>query len=168
MLPPSRLFSGLVGLLALAPACRAAPPCDLSPGTAEARLAQVGPRLDVILADGRMVYFPTIEPPRATSAEPRLPEDVANELKALLRDRSLRLQPLGGALSLVIARRDHAAFERAGLDESRLVNKWLRVRGVAEVGVGPQIQLFHPGQIEAIEEAPQAGGPGTAESPRRD
>ena len=56
-----------------------------------------------------------------------------------------------GGVSLTIARRNQAAFERAGLTEKNLLHKSVRARGVVEIGASPQIELFHPEQIEAME-----------------
>lgn len=63
-----------------------------------------------------------------------------------------------GGAALVVARRNLPAFERAGLGEKSLLNRQVRARGVVEIGAAPQIELFHPGQIEFIQEAPQADG----------
>lgn len=57
-----------------------------------------------------------------------------------------------GGLSLTIARRNQPLFERAGLTEKNLLHKALRARGVLEIGAGPQIELFHPNQIEFMED----------------
>jgi hypothetical protein len=223
------------------------------------RLARVGERLDVVLADGRVITFPTLEPPRPTSADPGRPRNVVAELTSLLIGRNLTLQSLGGpdrwgriparlfvegeaepvdemlaatglamasveagacsakvhaaeaaaradrlgiwsdpdsaplsgderrdlsaragtltlmegrvssightaprlylnfgggrgGLSLTIARRNQPLFERAGLTEKTLLHKTLRARGVLEIGAGPQIELFHPDQIEFMED----------------
>jgi micrococcal nuclease len=224
------------------------------------RLASVGERLDVVLADGRMVTFPTLEPPRPTPGVPDRPRVVAAELTSLLTGRNLTLQRLAGpdrwgriparlfveceaesadetlaatglamasveagacganvraaeaaaradrlgiwadpdfallsggderrdfsaragtvalvegrissightaprlylnfgsgrgCLSLTIARRNQPLFERAGLTEKSLLHKTLRARGVLEIGAGPQIELFHPNQIEFMED----------------
>jgi hypothetical protein len=206
-----------------------------------------------------MVYFPTVEPPRATAAAPDRPRNVAAELASLLAGKTLSLQKLGasdrwgripaslliesgqqpvdellaaaglvmasaesgacgaklfraaetlardealgiwsdpayavitaentpdltgqaGALvlvegqvasightaprlflnfgarrnvSLTIAKRNQPAFERAGLTEKSLLHKHIRARGVLEIGASPQIELFHPDQIESIED----------------
>lgn len=63
----------------------------------------------------------------------------------------------------MVARRNLAAFERAGFSDKTPVNRRVRVRGVVEIGVAPQIDLFHPGQIEFMEEASQ-----TDSAPRAD
>jgi len=55
-------------------------------------------------------------------------------------------------LSLTIARRNQPLFARAGLTEKTLLHKTLRARGVLEIGAGPQIELFHPDQIEFMED----------------
>lgn len=70
--------------------------CD-QPSRETVRLANVGKRLDILLADGRMVYFPTLEPPRATRAAPDRPGAAASELASLLADKDLVLQRLGPA-----------------------------------------------------------------------
>jgi micrococcal nuclease len=57
-----------------------------------------------------------------------------------------------GGLSLTIARRNQPLFERAGLTEKNLLHKTLRARGMLEIGAGPQIELFHPNQIEFMED----------------
>lgn len=223
------------------------------------RLARVGERLDVLLADGRMITFPALEPPRPTLAAPDRPKNVAAELTSLLAGKSLTLQRLAGAdrwgriparlfvegegksvdeilaatglamasadvgacgdnvrageataradrlgiwadpdfavlsgderrdfsnragtlalvegrigsightaprlylnfgggrggLSLTISRRNQPLFERAGLTEKNLLHKTLRARGVLEIGFGPQIELFHPSQIEFMDD----------------
>jgi hypothetical protein len=223
------------------------------------RLESVNERLDLVLADGRMIYFPTLEPPRATSAAPQRPRAVAAELTSLLAGKSLELQRLGvsdrweripallfvegeaesadeilagaglamagvesgkcgdkvraaeaaaradglglwadpdfavlaadapqnlsgragtlalmegriasfghtpprlylnfgggrGGIALTIARRNRILFERAGLSEANLLHKFIRARGVVEIGASPQIELFHPDQIEFIED----------------
>lgn len=225
------------------------------------RLASVGDRLDVFLADGRMIYFPTLEPPRPSPGARNRPKAVAAELASLLAGKDLALQRLGppdrwgripsrlfvpgedapadeilagaglamagieagacgasvrtaeataraeklglwadpdfavleaderrdlsgragtmalvegrvasfgrtpprlyinfgagrGGLSLTIARRSQPLFDRAGLTEKNLLHKLVRARGVVEIGGGPQIELFHPEQIEAIEGGP--------------
>jgi hypothetical protein len=57
-----------------------------------------------------------------------------------------------GGLSLTISRRNQPLFERAGLTEKNLLHKTLRARGVLEIGFGPQIELFHPSQIEFMDD----------------
>ena len=269
MRPIARLCCGLFWLAALAP-CAASPACDASAAREKARLDRVGERLDIVLADGRLIFFPSLEPPRATPAAPARPAEVASELTSLLRDKPLLVLPLGGVdrwgriparllvegesesadearaaaglvmassdpgpcgagvtaaeaearaaklgiwadpafavlspddpavfasragtlvlvegpihsighsagrtylnfagrrggVSLVVARRNLAAFERAGFSDKTLVNRRVRARGVVEIGVAPQIDLFHPGQIEFMEEASQ-----TDSAPRAD
>lgn len=271
---PSFLLAALFWLAALAPAPAAPPGCDLSSARGPARLDRIGERLDLVLADGRLIYFPTLEPPRATSAAPKRPQDVATELTALLAGKDLLVLPLagpdrwgrlpvrlfiegenesadetlaaaglamasaepgscgGGVLaaeqearaaklgiwadpafialapedaaaffarsgtlalvegqirsvgrtnprlylnfaarwggaSLVIARRNLPAFERAGFSGATLLNRRVRARGVVEIGASPQIELFHPGQIEFIEETLRSTGVKSAESPER-
>ena len=222
-------------------------------------LESVNERLDLILADGRMIYFPTLEPPRATAAGPQRPKTVAAELASLLAGKRLELQRRGasdrweripallfvegeaesadeilagaglamagvgagkcgdkvraaeaaaradglglwgdpdfavlaadapqnlsgrggtlalvegrvasfghtpprlylnfgggrGGIALTIARRNRILFERAGLSEADLLHKFIRARGVVEIGISPQIELFHPDQIEFIED----------------
>ena len=232
--------------------------CD-SAAHENVRLARVGERLDAVLADGRVIAFPTLEPPRPTPADPDRPRNVAAELTSLLAGQNLILQRLAGldrwgripgrlfiegeaeladeilaatglamasveagacsanirtaeaaaradrlgiwadpdfallsgderrdlsaragtlalvegrvssigrtaprlylnfgggrgGLSLTIARRNQPLFERAGLTEKTLLHKTLRARGVLEIGAGPQIELFHPSQIEFMED----------------
>jgi hypothetical protein len=43
-------------------------------------------------------------------------------------------------------------FDRAGLGEKDLLHQRIRARGVVEIGAAPQIELFHPEQIEFMEE----------------
>ena len=242
---------------------RAAPlDCDFAGAREKMRLARVNERLDMVLADGRMIYFPRVEPPRATPAAPDRPQKVAAELTSLLADknsacakarrggslgpdpgaavrrrrgriggRNARLgrpchgqrrsgglrqtragggsggarannlgfwadpdlrrycspddgrnfagragtlalvegrvsqfRPHGaaafisisrsgrGGFSLTIARRNLPLFERAGLGEKNLLHRSIRARGVVEIGAAPQIELFHPDQIEFIED----------------
>lgn len=234
--------------------------CDAAGSRENVRLASVNERLDVVLADGRLIYFPTLEPPRATPAAPERPKSVAEQLTSLLAGKTLALQKLGGpdrwgripallfvdgetdsvdqvlvavglamvsaesgtcgakairaaeagaradslgiwadpafavlalddspdlagragtlalvegrvssvgrtkprlylnfgsrrgGLSLTIARRNLRLFERAGFSEKSLVHKFIRARGVVEIGAFPQIELFHPDQIEFIED----------------
>ncbi len=270
----SRFFAVLAVLAALAPGLAEAASCASSAPGEKVRLVSVGVRLDIVLADGRVIYFPTIEPPRATAAEPDAPQDVVRQLTALLQDKSLILQRLGaadrwgriparlsidgeseavdetliaaglamvsadpgacglnvkaaetaaraaragiwsdpafavltaedltvfppragtlaivegrarsfghgfsrtyinlgdrrGSVTLVIAKRYRPAFDRAGFDEKSLANRRIRARGVVEMGGAPQIDLFHPAQIEFMEEAPRAGGSAQADSPAR-
>jgi hypothetical protein len=242
-------------------ACRAAEvsACDSNTAPREtALLASVDERLDILLADGRMVFFPTLEPPRATKAAPDRPKNIAGELTSLLAGRTLVLLKLGGpdrwgrtparlfvegdaesvdetlaasglvmasteaggcgkavlaaeaaarderlgiwadpdlavvstedsaklaaragfltlvegrvasighsaprlylnfgerrgGFSLTIARRLLPLFDRAGLAEKNLLHRSIRARGVVEIGAAPQIELFHPGQIEFME-----------------
>jgi hypothetical protein len=271
---PSSLIAALFWLAALAPALAAPPGCDVSGARGPARLDRIGERLDLVLADGRLVYFPTLEPPRATPAAPKRPQDVAAELTALLAGKTLLVLPLAGpdrwgrlparlfiegesesadetlaaaglvmasaepgacgsgvlaaeqearaaklgiwadpafaplapddaaaffaragtlalvegqirsigrtnprlylnfaarrgGASLVIARRNLPAFERAGFSDKTLVNRRVRARGVVEIGPSPQIELFHPRQIEFIEETLRSAGVKNAESPER-
>ncbi len=230
------------------------------------QVAAVDARLDLALADGRIAYFPDLEPPRATPAEPERPRRVAGELLTLLRDGAPKLKMLGptdrwgrmpvriqlengdgadeilaagglamvsaaaapcaeaaraaeaqaradrlglwsdpafavldaaktedffpraGTLALVegrvtsighsaprlylnfgrgrgdfsasISKRNWPTFQRAGFTEALLREKRLRLRGIVEIGAAPQIELFHPGQIEFMEEQPaDAAGP---------
>jgi len=251
------LFAAAAALLAPS---RAAERFDCGSAARETvRLASVGESLDVVLADGRMVTFPTLEPPRPTPGVPDRPRVVAAELTSLLTGRNLTLQRLAGpdrwgriparlfvegeaesadeilaatglamasveagacgakvraaeaaargdrlglwadpdfatlsggderdfsartgtlalvegrisnigrtaprlylnfgsgrsGLSLTIARRNQPLFERAGLTEKTLIHKTLRARGVLEIGAGPQIELFHPNQIEFMDD----------------
>jgi hypothetical protein len=82
------------------------PPLDARAGAAgdcagekpvgqEVRLGGVDDRLEIRLVDGRKVFFPTLEPPRATSAAPDRPREVAAELTALLAGKPLILHQLG-------------------------------------------------------------------------
>jgi hypothetical protein len=69
---------------------------DCAPSAPESvRLANVVDRLDIVLEDGRRIYFPTLEPPRATPAEPNRSVDIAREVAALLASKPLVLQKLG-------------------------------------------------------------------------
>ena len=253
--------------------CLASPPspsraadvlaCDSAAAREKALFASVDERLEIFLADGRKVYFPTLEPPRATRAEPNRPKMVAAELASLLAGRTLVLVRLGGAdrwgriparlfvegetesideilaagglvmasgnsasdqsglcgkavlaaetaaredrlgiwadpdlavlsaddgaklaaragvltlvegrvasightaarlylnfgvgrggFSMTIARRLKPLFERAGFAEKNLLHQAIRARGVVEIGAAPQIELFHPDQIEFME-----------------
>ncbi|WP_294541174.1 thermonuclease family protein [uncultured Rhodoblastus sp.] len=240
------------------------PACDAAAPHEKALFASVDERLEIILADGRRVYFPTLEPPRATAIEPERPKHVAEELTSLLEGKSLDLIALGvrdrwgriparlfvegeaesveeilavsglvmasgasangesgacrkallaaeaaargdrlgiwadpefavispgdganlaaragivtlvegriasightaprlylnfgagsGGFSLTIARRLLPLFDRAGLAEKNLLHQSIRVRGVVEIGAAPQIELFHPDQIEFMED----------------
>ncbi len=262
-------FAGLIALAA--PACAQAAGCLSAAAGEKARLEKVDARLDITLADGRVVFFPSVEPPRATLAEPDLPQEAARQLASLLAGKTLAVETLGPAdrwgrvparlvpegaeesadetlvaaglavvradpgpcaqgakaaeaearaakigiwadpayavlsgddaaafaardgtlaivegrigsighgfsrtylnfagrrgAALVIAKRNRRAFERAGFDEMRLKNRRVRARGVVEIATSPLIELFHPGQIEFMEEAPQAGVSGKADSP---
>lgn len=81
-------FFSLALLAALALPGRAAERFDCSSTAREnVRLASVGERLDVVLADGRMIALPTLEPPRPTPAAPDRPRDVAAQLTSLLTGR---------------------------------------------------------------------------------
>ena len=66
-----------------------------------------------------------------------------------------------------MARRNLASFERAGFSDKTLVNRRVRAPGVVEIGVTPQIVLFHPGQIEFMEEASQTDSAPRADVPER-
>ncbi|MDI4642693.1 thermonuclease family protein [Rhodoblastus acidophilus] len=266
-----RAFACLIWFAAPVCARAAAMDCRGAGAIETARLGRVDARLDIVFADGRVIYFPSIEPPRATPAEPGLPQEVARQLTSLLRDGTLRMQVLGAAdrwgrvparlfiadsrestdetlvaaglamvsadpgacaegpkaaeaearaaklgiwadpafavlsgddaaafvsrggtlaivegrirsighgfsrtylnfagrrgAALVISKRSRRAFERAGFDEKSLKGRRVRARGVVEIGASPQIQLFHPGQIEFMEEASQAGAPKKEDSP---
>jgi hypothetical protein len=246
---PSSLLAALFWLAAPATAPAAPAGCDLSGARGPARLDRIGERLDLVLAEGRLIYFPTLEPPRATSAAPKRPQDVATELTALLAGKTLLVLPLAGpdrwgrlpvrlfiegenesaaeqearaaklgiwadpaftplapedaaaffarsgtlalvegqirsvgrtnprlylnfaarrgGASLVIARRNLPAFERAGFSAATLLNRRVRARGVVEIGASPQIELFHPRQIEFIEETLRSTGVKSADSPVR-
>jgi hypothetical protein len=250
----------LTAVAALVVPSRAAERFDCSLAALEnVRLASVGEKLEMNLADGRAITFPTLEPPRPTPAAPNRPHDVASELTSLLIGQNLLLQRLGGpdrwgriparlfiagedesvdetlaatgmamasieagacganvraaeaaarterlgiwndpdyallsgdqtrdfsalsgavalvegrvssighsaprlylnfggsrgGLCLTIARRNQPLFERAGLSEKNLLHKTVRARGVLEIGAGPQIELFHPDQIEFMED----------------
>ncbi|WP_374547594.1 thermonuclease family protein [Rhodoblastus sp.] len=72
-----------------------------------------------------------------------------------------------GGVSLVLARRSLPAFENAGFSLQSLPNRRIRARGVVEIGAAPQIELFHPGQIEFMEEAPRPDGARRPDSPGR-
>jgi hypothetical protein len=250
--------------------CLAAPPhasraaeasiCDVNAAAREKTFfASVDERLDLLLTDGRTVYFPTLEPPRATRAEPNRPKTVAAELTSLLAGRTLVLVRLGGpdrwgriparlfvegetesvdeilaagglvmasgdsglcgkaalaaeaaaregrlgiwadpdlavlsvddgaklaaragfltlvegrvasightaprlylnfglgrgGFSMTVARRRLPLFDRAGFTEKNLLHRSIRARGVVEIGAAPQIELFHPDQIEFMED----------------
>jgi hypothetical protein len=237
--------------------------CDSAAAREKALFASVDERLEIFLVDGRKIYFPTLEPPRATRAEPDRPKRVAAELASLLAGRTLVLVRLGeadrwgriparlfvegetesvdeslaagglamasgnsasgesglcgktvleaeaaaregrlgiwadpdlavvsvddgaqlaaragfltlvegrvasightaprlylnfgagrGGFSVTIARRLKPLFERAGFTEKNLLHQTIRVRGVVEIGAAPQIELFHPDQIEFME-----------------
>jgi len=220
----------------------------------------VGDRLEMRLADGRMVVMPTLEPQRASAVEPERDKAVAAQVLALVQGKTLTLQPLGatdrwgrvparlflpdaedsvdelllaaglamraavaapesarraedaareagvglwadpafhaltpnrpqdfsgreGALSLVegqvgsigrtrtriylnfggwggfyasVAQRNWPAFERAGFSETSLRNRKLRLRGIVDLDRAPHMELFHPEQIEFMDEPPRA------------
>lgn len=261
---PTRAFAAIFFLALNAPLSAAPDLCDVAAAREKAQLGKVAERLDIVLADGRLVYFPSLEPPRATPAAPERPSQAAAELASLLADKILLLSPLGGAdrwgripvrlfvvgesesadetlaaaglvmasadpgacgvaaaeaaarqaklgiwsdpafavlaaddatvfpsragnltlvegqirsvghgvartylnfagrrggVSLVVAKRNIAAFERAGFAPKSLINRRIRARGVVEMGAAPQIELFHPSQIEFMEEAPRTGSP---------
>ena len=65
--------------------------------------------------------------------------------------------------TISIARRDAAAFARAGLDPNALSGKRLRVRGWLAWRNGPMIEATHPEQIELLPGA--GGGQGEAKPP---
>jgi hypothetical protein len=273
MRPRILIRAGLFWLAAHAP-CGAAPSCDAVDAAGAVRVESVSDRLDLLLADGRLVHFPTLEPPRASAAAPQWPHEVAAELASLLQGRLLRLAALGpidrwsrlpvrlfiegsdesadetlaaaglamasadpglcgrgvlaaeaqaraarlglwadpafaaldpddraafssragslviveglvrsvghagartylnlgagrGGVALVVVKRNLPAFERAGLSPRNLQNRRVRVRGVVEIGAAPQIELFHPGQIEFMDGAPPAGEAQSRQSPGR-
>lgn len=86
----------LVAIPGLTAPGRAAEPLDCASVARETvRLANIGDRLDIFLEDGRRIYFPALEPPRATPAEPDRAGDVARELASLLAGKPLILQKLG-------------------------------------------------------------------------
>jgi micrococcal nuclease len=258
-----RFLAPISVLLFALPPCAgraaAALACDSAASRENVRVDSVNDRLDMVLADGRMIYFPSLEPPRATPGAPDRQQNVAAELTSLLSGKNLHLQKLGGpdrwgripallfiegeaessdetlaaaglvmasadsgacgkpvlaaeaaaraeklgiwaepdfailsadegrtfagragtlalvegriasfghtaprlylnfgsgrgGFSLTIARRNLPLFERAGLGEKNLLHKFVRVRGVVEIGAAPQIELFHPDQIEFIED----------------
>ena len=230
-------------------------------GRERVEIVSVGERLDILLADGRLIAFPGVEPPRASLAEPDRFRATAAQVQALLQGKSLLLQPLGladrwgrlpgrlflpgaadsvdelllgaglvlrsaapalcgeaaraaedaaraagigvwsdpafavlsadrpedfaaredtlalvegqvasigrtssriylnfarwGGFYATIARHDWAAFERAGFSEAGLRTKKLRLRGIVESGKGPHMDLFHPEQIEFMDEPPR-------------
>lgn len=76
-------------------------------------------------------------------------------------DRPQRRRFPGGGATQV------AAFERAGFSDKTLENRRVRARGVVEIGVAPQIDLFHPSRIEFMEEASQTDSAPRADSPER-
>jgi len=241
-------------------ASAAAKDAQCPPGMRErVEVVAVGERLDVHLADGRVICFPALEPPRASPADPDRARTTAAQAQAFLAGQSLVLQALGvadrwgrtparlffpdqdesvdeiligaglamrgagiapcdegaraaeaaaraagvglwsdptfsvlsaarpedfvgrgGELALVegriaaigrtparlylnfgawggfyatIAKRELQAFERAGFSESSLRNRKLRLRGIVELARGPHMDLFHPGQIEFMDDA---------------
>ena len=71
------------------------------------RLASVGDRLDVFLADGRMIYFPELGAAARLARAPRdRPKAVAAELASLLATRPIsRCKRLGGAIAGAASRR---------------------------------------------------------------
>jgi micrococcal nuclease len=73
----------------------AAPSCDAVATSDAVQVISVSDRLDLVLADGRLVHFPSLEPPRASAAAPQRPREVAAELASLLQNRPLRLAALG-------------------------------------------------------------------------
>ncbi len=89
------LFACLVALVA--PTCAWAGGCGSGAAAEKARLKKVDARLDITLADGRVVFFPSIDPPRATPDEPDLPQEAARQLASLLQGKTLIVSPLGGA-----------------------------------------------------------------------
>jgi hypothetical protein len=66
-----------------------------------------------------------------------------------------------GGFYATIAKRHMQAFERAGFSEAGLRKRKLRLRGVVELTRGPHMELFHPEQIESMDEPPDpnASGP---------
>jgi hypothetical protein len=58
-----------------------------------------------------------------------------------------------GGFFATIARRNWPAFERAGFSEAGLRSRKLRVRGIVESGAGPHMELFHPEQIEFMDDS---------------
>ena len=230
-------------------------------------VVSVGDRLDFRLADGRLIYFPALEPPRASPADPDRVASTAAQIHALLQGKALVLQPLGvadrwgrvpallflpdqdesvdeiligaglamrgpgvapcdkrarlaeaaaraagvglwsdpafavlaanrpqdfagreGTLTLVegqiasigrtsarlylnfgdfggfyatIAKRNLQAFQRAGFSEAGLRKRQLRLRGVVELTRGPHMELFHPEQIESMDDPPDANASGS-------
>lgn len=62
-----------------------------------------------------------------------------------------------GAFSATIARRNIPFFEKAGFSAEALTHKLVRLRGIVEMTPAPQLELFHPDQIEIIELRPSTG-----------
>ncbi|MBB4199700.1 endonuclease YncB(thermonuclease family) [Rhodoblastus sphagnicola] len=224
-------------------------------------VVSVGDRLDILLADGRLIAFPALEPPRASPAEPERVRTTTAQVQALLQGKIVFLQPLGaadrwgrvparlflpdqdepvdelllgaglamrgagaapceddaraaenaardaalglwadpafavlaadrpqdfagrdGVLAVVegriasigrtpprtylnfgawggfhasIAKRNWPAFERAGFSEANLRAGKLRLRGIVDLERGPHMELFHPEQIEFMDEPPR-------------
>lgn len=88
----SAIFAACLGFAVVCPAFAQCPGLG-APKTA--RLVKVGDRLDIALDDGRVVFFPTLESPRASAGAPSRPAEVAGELSSLLADRDLRVESLG-------------------------------------------------------------------------
>lgn len=61
-----------------------------------------------------------------------------------------------GGFYATIGKRHIQAFERAGFSETALRKGKLRLRGVVELTRGPHMELFHPDQIESMDEPPDA------------
>jgi hypothetical protein len=142
----------------LAMATAATAPCaeKVRAAEAEARAARVGlwadPAFAVLAADQPQDYS-------ARAGALALAEGKVRSIGRTAPRLYLNLGARYGGLALTISRRNLPAFERAGLTEATLRDRNVRARGVLEIRTGPQIELFHPGQIEFMDEtAPQAAG----------
>ncbi len=77
----------------------------------------------------------------------------------------LNLSAKRGALSATISKRNWPKFEKAGLAPAALVGKMVRLRGLAEVRLSPQIELYRPDQIEILNLKDASAPAGAMDSP---
>ena len=147
--PGACVSLGLIGA-ALGLASPAFADCGSPAGAVE--VVAVDERLDIALADGRLVRLGGLDTPEPERGDP----ETARAARDFLSRLYLDLAPRDGP-TIVVARKLETAFAKAGRPIDALAGQIIRARGVLDDRFGPRLEASEPAMIEVLRRSDAQG-----------